>query len=87
MRKRTYFASEWQEGWPKPAQIEHYFLNPPGRRWFFETGNDGARLVVEGLYQTESLEPFKSRIDADLMMTAHPELGVLLTYSKWGGEL
>lgn len=85
MKKSTYFASRPSTGWPKPVEIEHFFLAPPGRRWFFETGNDGARFLVEGLNGTEHLEAHKSRVDADLMMWAHPDLGVLLIYSKWGG--
>ena len=29
----------------------------------------------------------KGRIDIDLQMWGHPDLGVLLIYSKWGGGL
>ncbi len=36
----------------------------PGKRWFFESGNDGARFVVEGLEGTQALAPYKGRIDA-----------------------
>lgn len=85
MEKRAYFDTYWGRGWPTIKWLEPYFLNPPGRRWFVAGGNDGARLVVEGLSGTENLEPFKDRIDADLMMWGHPELGVLLIWSKWGG--
>jgi hypothetical protein len=85
MRKRTYFDRIDGPGWPAPREIEHYFLAPPGKRWFFALGNDGARLVAEGLYGTERLEAHKARVDADLVMWGHPDLGVLLIYSKWGG--
>jgi hypothetical protein len=85
MGKRTYFASELSRGWPKPEEIEHYFLAPPGKRWFFETGNDGALFKNEGAYGTEHLQPNEGRIDIKLMMWANPDLGVLLIWSKWGG--
>ena len=38
--------------------------------------------VVDG---SGHLEPNKGRIDVDLDMWGHPEHGVLLIYSKWGG--
>jgi hypothetical protein len=85
MRKRTYFASRHSDGWPLPDALKSYFLAPPGRRWFFDSGNDGANLTVEGLYGTEAKQPYKTRVDANLMMWGHPELGVLLIWSKWGG--
>lgn len=85
MRKRTYFASERREGWPKPEEIRHYFLDPPGKRWFFETRNDGAVFAAEGLDGTEGREPYRTRIDVHLSMWGHPDLGVLLMWQKWGG--
>jgi hypothetical protein len=87
MRKHTYFASRPSEGWPDPKDLESYFLAPPGKRWFFETGNDSAGLDVEGVDGTEHLEPNKGRIDIHLEMWGHPTLGVLLIYSKRGGGL
>jgi hypothetical protein len=85
MRKRAYFASERSEGWPSPGQLEHYFLAPPGQRWFFETENDGARFVAEGVDGTGHLQPNKGRIDIDLKLWGNDDLGVLLIYSKFGG--
>ena len=35
--------------------------------------------------ETEHLEASKGRIDIDLEMWGNPDLGVLLSYSKWGG--
>ena len=48
-------------------------------------GNDNAGLVAEGVDGTEDLDSNDGRIDVDLDMWGHPELGVLLVYSKWGG--
>ncbi len=58
-----------------------------GHRWFFETRNDSGSLTAEGVDGTEHLEENKGRIDIDLQMWGHPDLGVLLIYSKWGGGL
>src|SRR5262245_53994537 len=85
MRKTGYFASELMWEWPRPEEIEHYFLAPPGERWFFETGNDGAAFENKGVDGTEHLELGKGRIDIELMMWANEEFGVLLIWSKWGG--
>jgi len=85
MRKRAYFDRLWGSGWPKPEQLEPYFLAEPGREWFYRDGNDSAGLSVEGLGGTAHLEANKGRIDADLAMWGNPRHGVLLIYSKWGG--
>jgi hypothetical protein len=78
MRKSRYFASRASKGWPDPKELEHYFLAPPGHRWFFETRNDSGSFTAEGVDGTEHLEQNKGRIDIDLQMWGHPELGVLL---------
>lgn len=85
MQKRAMFHTFDGFGWPDLVWLKPYFLSGPGTRWFFDSGNDGARFVIEGLHGTEGREAYKSRIDADLMMWAHPEHGILLIYSKWGG--
>jgi hypothetical protein len=85
MKKTAYFASRPMEGWPTPRELEPYFLNPPGRRWFFETGNDGAIFTLEGADHTGHLQANKGRVDIELEMWGHPSYGVLLIYSKWGG--
>jgi len=87
MKKTTYFASRRSQGWPSPRELEPYFLAPAGQQWFFETRNDSAALRAQGVDGTEHLEENKGRIDVDLDMWGHPELGVLLIYSKWGGGL
>jgi len=85
MNKRAYFDTYWGRGWPALSWLEHYFLAPLGKRWFFETGNDSAGLDAEGVDGTEHLPVNKGRIDISLEMWGHPELGVLLIYSKRGG--
>jgi len=63
--------------------LELYFLAPPEQRWFSE--NDNMGLTAEGVDGTDDLDSNEGRIDVDLDMWGHPELGVLLVYSKWGG--
>jgi len=65
--------------------LEPYFLSPPGQCWAFKSGNDNAGLAAEGVDGTEDLDPNDGRIDVDLDMWGHPDRGVLLIYSKWGG--
>jgi hypothetical protein len=87
MHKRSYFASQMIDGWPRPKDIERYFLAPPGQRWFFETRNDGAHFILEGAEGTSQLaEGWGGRIDITLMLWGHPEHGVLLSWSKWDGK-
>ncbi len=85
MRKSAYFASRPSSGWPAPKELERYFLAPPGKRWFFETGNDSAGFDAEGVDGTEHLEANKGRIDIRLDMWGNRDHGVLLIYSKLGG--
>src|SRR5262245_31232823 len=85
MRKSTYLDLRRSHGWPKPEELEPYFLGPPGQRWAFENGNDNAGLAAEGVDGTADLDPNDGRIDVDLDMWGHPYLGVLLIYSEWGG--
>jgi hypothetical protein len=86
MRKRFDFNSEHGWGWPSPELLKPFFLSPPGKRWFFSTGNDGGVLAAEGLENTEHFRPGAGRIDVRLEMYGHPELGVLLFYQKTGGS-
>ncbi len=86
MKKTAEFASQYIKSWPRPEEIEHYFLAPPGQRWFFETGVDGARFDAEGIDGTEHLRPGKERRDVSLVLCAHPRLGVYVQWSKWDGE-
>lgn len=85
MKKSAYFASRPSKGWPNPEDLQRYFLDPPGKRWFFETGNDSAGLDAEGVDGTEHLPANRGRIDIRLSMWGHPTLGVLLIYEKHGG--
>lgn len=85
MKKRAYFNTFWGLGWPALEELAPYFLASPGLRWFFETGNDSAVLYADGVDGSEHLEPNRGRIDIRLQMWGHPEFGVLLIWSKWGG--
>src|SRR5262245_38933707 len=68
MRKSTYLDLRRSHGWPKPEELEPYFLGPPGQRWAFENGNDNAGLAAEGVDGTADLDPNDGRIDVDLDM-------------------
>lgn len=85
MRKCSYFDLRRSNGWPRPEELEPYFLRPRGQCWDFKSGNDNAGLAAEGVDGTEDLDPNDGRIDVDLDMWGHPDLGVLLIHSKWGG--
>ncbi|MDP3327924.1 Imm1 family immunity protein [Parvibaculum sp.] len=78
MEKRSYFISRFRDGWPEPEEIAPLFLAPLGERWFFETGNDSAGLTAED-------GDGAGRVAVHLDIWAHPELGVQLTWRKWGG--
>lgn len=81
--KRAYFGRFDGRGWPSLDQLRPYFLAPPGRRWFFETGNDC------GGFEARSGEPggdpaTRRRQDwCHLCLTGHPTLGVFLNYTRW----
>lgn len=85
MNKRSYFDTFHGAGWPTLSQLAPYFLSPPGQRWNFGGGNDGASLKVTGADGTDHLGANKGRIDVGLQMWGNPELGVLLIYTKRGG--
>jgi hypothetical protein len=86
MRKRYSFNSEEGWDWPTPESLKPFFLAPPGKRWFFETENDGGLLAAEGVENTQHLRLGAGRIDIYLEMYGHPELGVCLLYEKTGGK-
>lgn len=81
MKKTADFASRDIDGWPRPADIEPYFLAPPGG-WFSRTREDTAGFAIEGVDGTEHLPPNKGRTNITLYLSAHPTLGVLLTWAK-----
>jgi hypothetical protein len=85
MKKRIYFAEFDGPGWPTANKLERYFLAPAGKRWTFASGNDSWGLSAEGVDGSDHLPANKGRIDIDLQMWGHPDLGVLLIWSKWGG--
>lgn len=87
MIKHAHFAARLLDHWPRPKDIEHYFLAPPGTRWFFDTGIDGASFRVDGIDGTERLPPDDlGRHQITLILSGHPKLGVLLIWSKWDGK-
>ena len=84
MRKTTHFASLPREGWPKPKDLERYFLEPLGQRWSIEERQDCWGLAAEGVDGTDHLLAGKGRIDIHLTMVGNPDRGVLLQHSKVG---
>jgi hypothetical protein len=84
MIKRTYFDTYSDPGWPDSKWLERYFLTSSGRRDFFASGNDSWGLKAEGVDGTDHLPPMKGRVDVDLTILGHPDLGVLLHYFKYG---
>jgi hypothetical protein len=86
MRKSIDFGYLDNEGWPDPKEFEHHFLCPRGPYWFPGTRSDSAALWAEGVHGTEHLDGETGRIDIELMMWRNRDLGVLLIYSKWGGD-
>lgn len=86
MERDIYFDDFVGSVWPEPDKLAPYFLAPKGKRWTFETGNDHWGLSIDGLNDTEHLDPSdERRIDIHLEMVGHPEFGVLLYYRKLGG--
>ena len=84
--KSAYFDSHDIDGWPEPRRLERFFLAPPGERWFCTGGNDTAGFTAEGVHFTQHLKRGKGRIDLRLDLWGNPDLGVLLIYSKAGGD-
>jgi hypothetical protein len=84
MNKRTYFDSHRGAGWPDEKWLERYFLTPAGRRDFFSSGNDNWGLKAEGVDGTDDLPHLKGRVDVNLTIQGHPDLGVLLQHRKTG---
>jgi hypothetical protein len=83
MKKSAYFASEWYERWPKPHEIERYFLAPQGKQWYGGPGRtDTAGLWAEGADGTEHLHEDRGRVYIDLKMWGRADLGVLLVHWK-----
>jgi hypothetical protein len=85
MRKSCYFDSNEIKGWPDARALKPYFFAPTGQEWFHTGGNDGASIEAEGVEGTNDLPQNGGRIDIRLLMWGIPKLGVLLTYTKWGG--
>lgn len=84
MNKTAYFDTYWGPGWPEPKWLARYFLTPAGRRDFFASGNDSWGLTAEGVDGTDHLPQLKGRVDVELTIQGHRDLGVMLQYRKTG---
>src|SRR5262245_29575633 len=84
MNKRTHFRSYYGSGWPDEKWLERYFLTPEGRHEFFSSVNDSWGLKADGVDGTDHLQHLKGRVDVDLTIQGHPDMGVLLFYHKTG---
>lgn len=85
MKKRIYFDVFDACAWPPIERLKPYFFAPKGNEWSYRGGNDNWAIRVEGAEGSENLDANHGRIDIDLEMWGHPDHGVLLIYSKWGG--
>ena len=84
MNKRPHFAPFQGQGWPTEGWLERYFLTAAGHRDFFASGNDSWGLKAEGVDGTDNLPHLKGRVDVDLTIQGHPDLGILFFYMKIG---
>ena len=95
MRKRVYFGQFQGLYWPPTGELASYFIAPKGREWCYDGGNDSYGLEIRGLYGTENLPTIGqagharrgTQIEASLGMYGNPDLGVLIQYSKRGGDV
>ena len=93
MKKEIYFPDFKIVAWPESERLRDYFLTPRGRDRTVENGNDSWGLDVKGLYGTENVKPYVQQtpeerakvVEASLDMDFNPQLGVLLSYSRYGG--
>ena len=86
MNKETYFDTFRGPGWPTENWLARYFLTAAGRRDFFASGNDSWGLAAEGIDGTDNVPQLKGRVDVNLVIQGHPDLGVLLQYRKTGRQ-
>jgi len=84
MDRSTYFDTYWGPGWPDEKWLARYFLTAKGRHDFFSSGNDSWGLTAEGIDGTDHLPNLKGRLDVDLLIQGHRDLGVLLQWRKTG---
>src|SRR5262245_30718048 len=85
-RKEAYFDSILIDGWPRPEEIESYFIFAPDQPWPF-ADNDSAGFDIDGIDDTHHL-PIRDhgRSNVSLHLSAHPILGVYLGWRKWDGR-
>jgi hypothetical protein len=70
-----YVSSEF----PELKTIQHFFLDFTEAKW-----PSGGRLAIYGAQGTESLPPYKGRVDISLAIVPDSEHGFYLIYSKTG---
>jgi hypothetical protein len=83
VKKEIYFGDFDRSGWPNPRELERYFLDPTGKAWPRDGGNDSWGLSAEGLYGTHDLADESDRVNVYLFVTGHPGLGVRISYGRW----
>src|SRR5262245_30045949 len=71
-KRVTSFAGVITKGWPRPQDVERYFLAPTGQRWFLDMGTDKATFELHGIEGTEHIEEGQDRIDIRLTLWGHP---------------
>ncbi|NVN87026.1 MAG: hypothetical protein HXX15_13175 [Rhodopseudomonas sp.] len=86
MWKRVYFDEFFGDFWPSLDQLRPYFLLPPGQRWFFDSGNDGAVLSAGTGEYTGDPVARRAQDKVDFYINGHPTHGVLLFYRRWDGR-
>jgi hypothetical protein len=84
MMKTGYFDTYDGPGWPESKWLERYFVTARGQRDFFAEGNDSWLLTAQGVEGTADLPARKGRLDVELHVIGHPDLGVILLWRKTG---
>lgn len=86
MEKFVHFDKLLGHYWPAAEELRHYFLAPKGQEWFFASGNDSAGFWVRGRNEPHKQLPPEAGVDIYLCLNAHPDHGVILSYSRWDGR-
>lgn len=76
MQRHGAFDDHWGAGWPDPAYVEPFFLDPVARAKFFKRW-DGGSFVVEDLEVMPG-----ELVTVALLLHMNPRYGVKLNYTK-----
>jgi len=95
MKKRVHVVQFKGPFWPLPDQLAPFFLTINGQQRTYSRGNDNWGLSISGLYGTEAWPTYvqdpehadSTQVEAHLSLWAHPKLGVLIMYERYGGGL